>query len=291
MTPRKSHTLSWSRYRLELGTRTAIMGIVNVTPDSFSDGGRFFSPQEAVRQGLRLVQEGADILDVGGESTRPYSDPVSEEEEIRRISPVIEALAEAVSVPISIDTTKAAVAKRALEAGASIINDVSALRMDPAMADLAAASAVPVIVMHMLGTPKTMQVAPEYADLYGEVRTFLGDAVNRAERAGVPRQWIIVDPGIGFGKTLAHNLQLIGGLEAFASLGCPLLVGPSRKAFIRHLLKPEGGSDLPADLPVVETGTQATVAAAVLQGAHIVRVHDVASTRATVTIIDAVRMG
>ncbi|MCG6893209.1 MAG: dihydropteroate synthase [Desulfobacteraceae bacterium] len=291
MKPRKSYTLSWPRHRLELGSRTAVMGVLNVTPDSFSDGGRFFSPEEALRQGLRLVEEGADILDVGGESTRPFSDPVSEEEEVRRTVPVIEALAEAVSVPISIDTTKASVAKRALEAGASMINDVGALRMDPAMAEVASAFQVPLIVMHMLGTPKTMQVAPDYRDLHGEICTFLQEAIARAEQAGVPRGNIIIDPGIGFGKTVTHNLQIIGGLEAFASLDCPLLVGPSRKAFIRHLLKPEGASDLPADHPMVEIGTHAAVAAAVLQGAHIVRVHDVAGARATVTIIDAIRMG
>lgn len=265
------------------------MGIVNVTPDSFSDGGRFLGRTEAVDQGLRLAAEGADIIDVGGESTRPYSEGVSVEEEIRRVVPVIAELAGRIRAPISIDTTKAAVARRALEAGAAMINDISALRLEPALAEVAVEFGVPVVLMHMRGEPRTMQVAPRYDDLVGEIGAFLRQAADDAERRGVPRERLILDPGIGFGKTAEHNLQLIGRLSEFAGLGLPLLVGPSRKSFIRRLVKPEGVEDIPPDLPAVETGTLAAVAASVLNGAHIVRVHDVASTAAAVKVADAIR--
>jgi dihydropteroate synthase len=264
------------------------MGIVNVTPDSFSDGGRFFGRDEAVAQGFRLLAEGADILDIGGESTRPFSDPVSLSEELRRVLPVIEALARRGAL-ISIDTTKAEVARQALEAGAAIINDVSALRVDPDMAGVAARYQVPVILMHMLGTPKTMQVEPHYEDVVAEVTDFLRHAVARAVRAGIDASRVIVDPGIGFGKTGDHNLQLLRHLHLLHGLGCPLLVGASRKAFIRRLLKPPDATDIPGDLPLVATGTQAAVAACALQNVHIVRVHEVADTRATLKIIDAIR--
>jgi len=286
---KKSYTIAWNGHRLELGEHTRIMGILNVTPDSFSDGGNYFSVDGAVSQGKKLVEEGADILDIGGESTRPFSDPVSADEEIRRVVPVIEKLAERIAVPVSIDTTRAAVARRALEAGASMINDVSAFRLDPGMADLAAEAGVPVILMHMLGTPKTMQASPEYTDLLEEIAGFLENAMAVAVRHGVLKSNIIIDPGIGFGKTVAHNLQLIRRLKDFESLNAPILIGSSRKAFIRKLLKGKQDSDIRPDLPVVETGTQATIAASILNGAHIVRVHDVANTRATVKIIDAVR--
>lgn len=286
MTP---YTLAWGKHRLDLGPRTLVMGIVNVTPDSFSDGGRFLGRDDAIDQGLRLLDEGADILDIGGESTRPFSDPVSTAEELRRVIPVIEALARKGSVPISIDTTKAEVARQALEAGASIINDISSLRVDPAMAKVAVRHDVPIILMHMLGTPKTMQVDPAYDDVVAEVVAFLHQAVEKAVQAGIPADRILVDPGIGFGKTIDHNLELMGRLGDLHELGCPILVGSSRKAFIRHLLKPANGKDIPADLPIVATGTQATVAAAALQGVHIVRVHEVADTRATLSIIDAIR--
>lgn len=289
MHPRTCHRLEWGRHRIDLGRRTGIMGIVNVTPDSFSDGGRFLGRTEAVDQGLRLAAEGADIIDVGGESTRPYSEGVSVEEEIRRVVPVVAELAGRIRVPISIDTTKAAVARRALEAGAAMINDVSALRLEPALAEVAVEFGVPVVLMHMRGEPRTMQVAPRYDDLVGEICAFLRQAADDAERRGVPRERLIVDPGIGFGKTAEHNLQLIGRLSEFAGLGLPLLVGPSRKSFIRRLVKPEGVDDIPPDLPAVETGTQAAVAASVLNGAHIVRVHDVASTAAAVKVADAIR--
>ncbi len=287
--PRKTYHLSWSGYNLELGRQTCIMGVVNVTPDSFSDGGKFYNTDGAIAQGEKLAAEGADIIDIGGESTRPFSDPVSVEEEIRRVVPVIDKLARRVSVPISIDTTKADVARRALDAGAAIINDVTALRFDPGLAALAVEFDTPLILMHMLGEPKSMQVAPSYANLIEDIRSFLADAVGRAENLGVPRSKIFVDPGIGFGKTVAHNLLLIKHVQAFASLDTPILIGASRKAFIRKILKQAHEEDIRPDLPIVETGTQAAVAAAVLNGAHIVRVHDVANTLATVKILDALR--
>jgi dihydropteroate synthase len=265
------------------------MGVVNVTPDSFSDGGQFYDTDVAIAQGEKLAADGADIIDVGGESTRPFSDPVSIEEEIRRVVPVIETLAQRVSIPISIDTTKSEVARPALEAGASIINDVAALRFDPGLAALAIEFDTPLILMHMLGEPKSMQVSPRYDNLIEDIRSFLEDAVARAERLGVPRSKIIVDPGIGFGKTVTHNLLLLKHVQAFASLDLPVLIGASRKAFIRKLLKEAHEEDIQPDLPIVEIGTQAAVAAAVLAGAHIVRVHDVANTVATVKILDALR--
>lgn len=259
------------------------MGIVNVTPDSFSDGGRFFSLEQALAQAMRLVEEGADILDIGGESTRPFSDPVSASQEMDRVLPVIEALVGRVTIPISIDTTKASVARQAVAAGATLINDVSALRMDPEMAATAARCRVPLILMHMQGTPKTMQVAPSYDDLIGAIKTYLIDAMDRAVAAGVDRRAIILDPGIGFGKTLIHNLQIIHNIDHFHDLNAPLLIGPSRKKFIRQLLKH------PDPLSIeVARGTQAAVAAAAMQGVHIVRVHDVARTRTSLAIVDAV---
>lgn len=284
-----SFELDWGSHRLVLGGKTCVMGVVNVTPDSFSDGGRFLERETAIDHGLRLMDEGADILDIGGESTRPFSDPVSLDEELRRILPVIEALARRDRVLISVDTTKAEVARRALDAGAAIINDVSALRVDPEMAAVAARRGVPVILMHMLGTPKTMQVNPQYDEVVADVAAFLRQAVDRAVAAGIDASMLIVDPGIGFGKTFDHNLQLLNGLHRLHDLGRPLLVGSSRKAFIRHLLKPPGEADIPADLPLVATGTQATVSVAALKGVHIVRVHDVADARATLTVIDAIR--
>ncbi len=285
----KKYNLSWGKHTLILGENTRIMGILNVTPDSFSDGGIFFSFESAVDQGQKLFEDGADILDIGGESTRPFSDEVSAEEEMRRVIPVIERLTESISIPISIDTTKAIVAKRAIEAGASIINDVSALRLDSKMADVAAEYGVPVIIMHMLGTPKTMQISPTYEDLIGEIKAFLRKAINRAEKKGIPKSKIIIDPGIGFGKTVEHNLLLIKHLYEFKSLDIPILVGPSRKAFIRHILKDNNVKDINPDLPEVEDGTQAAVAAAILNGAHIIRAHNVANTRAAAQVADSIK--
>ena len=286
----KRYAISWNHHgqewSLRLGERTCVMGILNVTPDSFSDGGIFFDFEKALAQAEKMVAEGADILDIGGESTRPFSDEVSVAEEIRRVVPVIEKLVSGnISVPISIDTAKAEVARQALEAGASIINDISALQNDPKMASVAAEYRMPVILMHMKGTPKTMQVDPHYDDLLGELHLFFEKAIDRAVQSGIERSKIIIDPGIGFGKTLTHNLCLIKGLDAFADLDVPILVGSSRKAFIRTLLKKK---EEPLS-PIVETGTQASVAASVLAGAHIVRVHNVGNTRATVSIADAIR--
>ncbi len=283
-----TYTITCGSRALELGQRTLIMAIVNVTPDSFSDGGYFFSPDQAVAQAIELVKEGADILDIGGESTRPFSDPVSESEEMDRVIPVIETLVSRVTVPISIDTTKASVARQAVKAGATMINDVSALRLDPQMATTAARCGVPLILMHMKGTPKTMQVKPVYDDLFGDIKTFLSEAVDRAAAAGVDRNAIILDPGIGFGKTIGHNLRIIRNLDRFHNLDAPLLIGPSRKMFIRQLLKDPSQKDLsPLSLEVAR-GTQATIAAAAMKGVHIVRVHDVARTRATLAIVNAI---
>jgi dihydropteroate synthase len=288
MIARRCYDLKWGRYSLVLGRRTCLMGVVNVTPDSFSDGGKFLARDAAVAQAERLVQEGADIIDIGGESTRPYADPVPDEVELERVLPVIETLAQRVVVPISIDTAKAAVARRALAAGASMINDVSALRHDSEMTGVAAESGVPVILMHMLGSPQTMQVTPVYRDVVAEIGAFLAQAVNLAEKGGIARDRIIVDPGIGFGKTVDHNLLLIKKLAQLQDLDLPILIGPSRKAFIRKLLKENPEEEIRPDMTIVGTGTLAAVCAAVSSGAHIVRVHDVASARAAVKIIDAI---
>jgi len=285
----ETHTISWNGRRLDLGRRTLIMGIVNVTPDSFSDGGKFYSYKDAIAQGLKLTEEGADIIDIGGESTRPYSDEVPEEEEIRRVVPVIKELSGQIAIPISIDTTKAGVARQAIEVGASIVNDISALRFDDEMAGTVSYYEVPVILMHMLGTPKTMQVAPKYDDIVQKIKTFLKKAVKRAEKGQIRRTKMILDPGIGFGKTVENNFELIDRLDEFHTLGLPILIGPSRKSFIRNLLKKKNGNNILSDSQMLETGTQAAVAAAVLRGAHIIRVHDVANTFATVKIIDAIK--
>jgi len=285
----KAYSLAWGKQRLDFGKRTCIMGVLNVTPDSFSDGGKFFTFDDAVAQGCRLFEDGADILDIGGESTRPFSNPVSEEEEILRVVPVIEKLSKRIPIPISIDTTKAGVAEQAIKAGASMINDISSLSSDPKMANVAVDYGVPVILMHMLGNPKTMQIEPFYDDLINEIKTFLDNAIDQAENKGISRLKIIIDPGIGFGKTVGHNLLLIQRLHEFNALKVPIMIGTSRKAFIRNLLKDNAVEEINADSAMVESGTQASIAAAVLNGAHILRVHDVANTRVTVKIIDAIK--
>lgn len=289
MIARPAFRIAWGGHLLDLGPRTLVMGVLNVTPDSFSDGGRFFDPEAAVAHGERMAAEGADIIDVGGESTRPFSEPTPLEEEARRVVPVIASLARRVKVPISIDTCKAEVARRALAAGAAMVNDISALRIDPRLGEVAAESGVPVVLMHMLGEPRTMQLDPVYGDAPSEIRESLAASLAAAERLGISPERLIVDPGLGFGKTAEHNLALIARLSELAALGRPILVGPSRKSFIRRLVKPPGAKDIRPDLPVVETGTQAAVAAAALNGAHIVRVHDVAGTVATLKVIDAIR--
>jgi len=287
----KSYNLETKNGVLALGGSTCIMGILNVTPDSFSDGGRYFSLDAALERARQLITDGADILDIGGESSRPFSEPVSEAEELRRVIPVIEKLAGNLDVPISIDTTKASVAKRALEAGAAMINDISSLRFDPDMRGVAADTGAAVVLMHMLGSPKDMQVDPSYDDLVGEIHQFLERAVLDAEKAGISRGKIIIDPGIGFGKTVWHNLELIRRLGWFSDLDVPILAGPSRKAFIRKLLiaKNQLENEADASHDMVETGTVAAVCAAILNGAHLVRVHDVARARAAATVADAVK--
>jgi dihydropteroate synthase len=252
------------------------MGIVNVTPDSFSDGGRFLEPDAAVAHGIELADAGADVLDVGGESTRPGAAPVPADEEVRRVLPVIERLATVTGVPISVDTTKATVARAALGAGATIVNDVSAGRLDPDMLSVTAAAGAGYVVMHMHGDPRTMQVDPRYDDVVAEVGDFLAGRVDAARAAGVAPGALAADPGIGFGKTVEHNLRLLAGLPSLAErVHAPLMVGTSRKTFIGKLLARElGGSDsLPVDQR--DEGTLATVVWAVERGASIVRVHDV----------------
>lgn len=283
----KAYVLDWGTHRLELGQRTQVMGILNVTPDSFSDGGKFYQVEEAVARGVEMAAAGADIIDIGGESTRPFSEAISPEAEMQRVVPVIKKLARQITLPISIDTTKAAVADEAIKAGASIINDIGALRMDPAIADVAAQYKVPLILMHMQGKPRNMQVNPHYDDLLGEIASFLEKAVQTAEKHGVSRTRIIVDPGIGFGKNMHHNLEIISHLDYLEKMDLPVLIGPSRKAFIRNILKTD--AELAPTDPLVETGTQATLAVAIMNGAHIVRVHDVANTCATVKLTDALK--
>ena len=268
---------------IALGQRTLLMGIINVTPDSFYDGGRRLDADRAIADGLALIQEGADIIDIGGESTRPGARPVPEQEELERVLPVIRGLRSVTKVPISIDTYKASVAQQALHEGADIVNDVSALRFDAEMAALAAAEKVPVVLMHMLGTPRTMQSEPRYDDVLREVIDFLAQRIQFAAQAGIERQNIIVDPGIGFGKTLDHNLALLRGLSAFGALGQPLLVGASRKAFIGRILGTEADQRL--------EGSLAAAVAAVMGGADIVRVHDVKETRRAIRVADAIRSG
>jgi len=267
---------------LPLGERVHVMGILNVTPDSFSDGGLFFDRDAAIKHGQRLADEGADILDVGGESTRPGAAPVSADDEAERVVPVIEALASKTDVTVSVDTSKASVARRALDAGAQIVNDVAAGRFDEALLPLAAERRAPVVLMHMRGEPRTMQKDPRYADVVGEIAAFLDDRADAAVAAGVNRDGIVIDPGFGFGKTREHNLVLLRRLREFRCLGFPVLAGTSRKSFI--------GATLGA-LPIEERleGTAATVALAVANGASIVRVHDVREMARVVRMVEAVQ--
>jgi dihydropteroate synthase len=265
---------------MELGQRTLIMGVVNITPDSFSDGGRFFDPQTAVAQGLRLIEQGADILDIGGESTRPGSEAVPLEEELRRVLPVIHELARKTPVLISIDTSKAEVARQALEAGAGMINDISALREDPRMAGLAAESGAALVLMHMKGRPKTMQKEPRYGDVVAEVKAFLHDQAQAAMAAGVSKDHIVLDPGIGFGKNLDHNLLLIREISQISDLGFPVLLGASRKSFIGLITGNPVEQRLWGTLGVHVLGAGL--------GAHLVRVHDVAPMKEALEVSDAV---
>jgi dihydropteroate synthase len=263
--------------------RTAIMGILNVTPDSFYDGGRRLDSSTAVAGGIEMAEAGADVIDVGGESTRPGARPVSEEEELARVLPVVRGLRSALRIPISIDTYKSRVARAALCEGADIVNDISALRFDAAMVSLVAEESVPVVLMHMRGVPRSMQLEPHYDDVVREVRDFLADRIQCAVEGGVEQSRIIIDPGIGFGKTLEHNLALLRGLPQLAGLGQPLLVGASRKTFIGKILEVDPGERL--------EGSLAAAVAAVLAGASIVRAHDVKETRKALRVADAIRFG
>jgi len=257
------------------------MGVLNVTPDSFSDGGRFAGADDAIARGLSLFAEGADWLDVGGESTRPAAEPVAIEEEIRRVVPVIEGLRSRGAGPLSVDTSKAAVARAALDAGADLVNDVSGFGYDPAMAPLVAARRVPAVLMHLRGEFAEMHRAPAYSDVMAEIVSELGLALALAERAGVERRLLLVDPGLGFSKDAGHSLEALRRLPELAALDRPVLVGPSRKSFIGKLL------ELPVERRLL--GTAAAVASAVLLGAHVVRVHDVAEMVEVVRVADAVR--
>ena len=265
---------------IEFPGRPLIMGVVNVTPDSFYDGGRYLDAEAAVAHAVRLVEEGADLLDVGAESTRPGADAVNEVEERRRVIPVVTAVAKAVTVPISIDTSKAAIAREALDAGAVLVNDVTALRGDSAMVDVVARSGAGIVLMHMHGTPRTMQQAPRYNDVVEEISVFFEERIHFAMTHGIVRRQIILDPGIGFGKLLVHNLTLLAQLRCFEIFECPLLVGVSQKAFLGQLL----------DRPVQERqwGTAAAVAMAVDRGAGILRVHDVRAMKDVVQVAAAI---
>ncbi|MBK9138120.1 MAG: dihydropteroate synthase [Verrucomicrobia bacterium] len=267
------------RHRFHFPRPVLLMGIVNVTPDSFSDGGRYFSTDAAVRHGQELVAEGADLLDIGGESTRPGAAPVAEAEEMRRVLPVIERLAREVAVPLSIDTQKAAVARAALATGATIVNDVAANRDDNELWPVVAATGAGYVCMHMLGTPQTMQREPRYGDVVAEVRAFFRDRLDRLAAAGVRPEQVVLDPGIGFGKTLEHNLELLANLASFKNLMRPMLLGASRKSFLGALL----GVEIEARLP----GSLACAAWAAQAGVELIRTHDVAATRQTVWVIEA----
>lgn len=269
------------RKTFHLGKKTLLMGVLNVTPDSFSDGGLYVDKDSAVAHGLKMVEEGADLIDIGGESTRPGSKPLGLDEELRRVLPVIETLAKKTDVPISIDTYKSAVAKRAIEAGAEIINDISGLHFDPELAQVAAKEGTPLVLMHIRGRPETMQKEVRYDSLFSEILLYLKEAIQKAESAGVNSDQIIIDPGIGFGKTLEHNLLLIKHLSEFRVLGKPILLGTSRKSFIGKIL------DTPPDQRL--EGTLSSIAIGVLNGAHIIRAHDVLQAKRAIAIADAIR--
>jgi len=266
---------------LDFSQRAYIMGVLNLTPDSFSDGRMFLEPEAAVQHAFRMEAEGADIIDLGGESTRPGAQAVPLKEEFRRVLPVLKRLSGRLKVPISIDTYKSEVAERCIQCGAEMVNDISGLYFDPKMKEIVARHQVPVIVMHLKGTPRDMQKDPQYRDLIGEILSFFRESISRADAAGVPADKIIIDPGIGFGKSFAHNLDILKGLESFKVLGKPIMVGVSRKSFLGKIL----------DLPVDERleGSIAAALYAVLRGANIVRVHDVAATVRALRTVEAIQ--
>ncbi len=268
-------------HHLDLLSRTHIMGILNITPDSFSDGGLYLDTEKAVEHALRLADDGADIIDVGGESTRPYSQRVPLEEELKRVIPVIEGIRRYSDIPISIDTYKAEVAKRAIDAGASIVNDITALRGDPKIAEVVRDRQVPLVLMHMKGDPSNMQDNPTYDNLMEEISLFLKERAQYAISRGISEEKVIVDPGIGFGKTFEHNLEIINRLGILQELGYPILIGTSRKRFLGEILDKE-----PMERDI---GTMATVTAAILNGANIVRVHNVKMAKDVVKVADALK--
>jgi len=273
-----SFQLKLKNRTFDLTTRTHIMGILNVTPDSFSDGGKFINTELAVEQGIKMVEQGADIIDIGAESTRPGADPVPEVEELNRLIPVIEKLKKVTDIPISVDTYKSNVAEAAINSGADIINDISGLRFDKEMKKVAAKFNTPVVIMHIKGEPKNMQVNPHYIDLLNEIYNYFAETIEIAEQSGIKRQNIIIDPGIGFGKQLDDNYEIMRKLSELQSLGCAILIGPSRKSFIGNVL------NLPPDQRL--EGTAAAVAIGIQNGAHIVRVHDVKEMKRVCLIAD-----
>jgi dihydropteroate synthase len=276
----ESYALRTSRREVTIAERTLIMGILNITPDSFSDGGRFHSPEFAVDEGIRMAEEGADIIDIGGESSRPGSESVPKEEELARVIPVIKGLRGKINIPLSIDTMKASVAREALAEGAEIVNDISALSFDAEMGEVVAGTGAAVILMHMRGTPKTMQVGDlKYRSLWGDIITFLQAKIEQARETGIEADHIMVDPGLGFGKTASDNLQLIRHLQELRILGRPIVTGASRKSFIGHVT---GGS--PSERC---EGTAAVVTASILNGSQVVRVHDVAAMKKVAAMADA----
>jgi dihydropteroate synthase len=285
MIRRKICRLKLKQRTLVLGERTLVMGVLNVTPDSFSDGGKFFRVADAVKTALAMERAGADIVDIGAESTRPGSVGISGEEELERLLPVLQGLRGRLKIPISIDTQKARVAELALGAGAEVLNDISGLKFDPKIAEVAAQHGVPLILMHMRGTPRTMQKQAWARDVMKDVTAGLRESVAVARRAGVRKTQIILDPGIGFGKSFAQNYELLANLPELAKLGYPLLVGTSRKGFLGATLG-RNGKPLPAEQRI--WGTAATVAASILQGAHIVRVHDVEEMAQVARVTDSV---
>ncbi|MGH9789225.1 MAG: dihydropteroate synthase [Candidatus Acidiferrales bacterium] len=281
MRKRQKFVLRAGKHRLALGERTLVMGVLNVTPDSFSDGGRFFGAKRAIRHALEMERAGADLIDIGGESTRPGSFGISAEEELRRVLPVLKGLKRRLRIPISIDTVKAEVAEAALAAGAEMINDISGLRFDPRVAEVARRRRVPLLLMHIRGTPATMQKQLFARDIWRELERGLGWSVRRALRAGVKRSQLLIDPGIGFGKSAEQNLEILRGLQRLKKFWLPIVIGTSRKTFIGKVL---------GDAPPGERlwGTAATVAASILGGTHIVRVHDVAEMVQVVRLADAI---
>ena len=274
--------LIWRKYCLDFSKKTYIMGILNITPDSFSDAGLYFDKSAAIERGIRMAEEGADIIDIGGESTRPGSEQITTEEELKRTISVIEALAREIRIPISIDTYKSEIARGALDAGASMVNDISGLRFDPKMPEVVSQYDVPVVIMHIKGTPRDMQQNPQYEALIPEIMDYLRAGITIARKAGIPDDKIVIDPGIGFGKTYEDNFKIIHDLHEFTFFRKPILIGPSRKSFIGKIL---------GDVPVTDRleGTAAAVSVSIMNGANIIRVHDVKEMVKVAKVADAIK--